>query len=437
MYRDIFANGYVPNYTHWIYHGERHRIREEVVRPLLKEFDADVGMADLMADYHEARFVQGMEVEEEDPEETAKAYYTMMEAAKKPLHENTIVSQLDAISRLIALKSSLGISRDGFDLVLAVVGQLLPEVHFLSKNTYESQRLLCALKMSYDTIQACKNGCVLFRGDHETTTHCPKCKASRYVQVEGSDGSKKQSKIPEMVIRHLPILQRLQRLYMTEESAKQMTWHKNGKRYSDKMQHPADGDAWRHFNDMNPDKAGEARNVRVALATDGFNPFGMMATPYTCWPVFVIPLNLPPGVMFEPRNMFLTLIIPGHPGNNISMFMQPVWDELQRAWEEGVLTYDRATKRREAARPILYCKQRHRAVLCSDAEPDPKRRLGKGRITNPHSVSAAEQLADDGGISGKCSFICRSLVSHMMYLAFTYHQPCGCNIAGPDRTAAG
>jgi hypothetical protein len=205
------------------------------VRPFLEEFDADAGMADLMADYHKARFVQGIEVEEEDPEETAKAYYTMIEAAKKPLHENTMVSQPDAISRLIALKSSLGISREGFDLVLAVVGQLLPEVHFLPKNTYESQRLLCALKMSYDAIQSCKNGCVLFRGDHERATHCPKCKASRFVEVEGSDGSKKQSKIPEMVIWHLPVLQRLQQLYMAEESAKQMMWHKNGKRYSDKM----------------------------------------------------------------------------------------------------------------------------------------------------------------------------------------------------------
>jgi hypothetical protein len=177
MYRDIFANGYVPNYIHWIHHGERHCIRDEVVRPLLEEFVADAGMAELMADYHEAQFVQGMEVEEEDPKETAKAYYTMMEAKKKPLHENTMVSQLDAISRLIALKSSLAISREGFDLVLLVVGQLLPKVHFLPKNTYESQRLLRALKMPYDAIQACKNGCVLFRGDHEialgVTRSCP------------------------------------------------------------------------------------------------------------------------------------------------------------------------------------------------------------------------------------------------------------------------
>ena len=45
-------------------------------------------------------------------------------------------------------------------------------------------------------------------------------------------------------------------------------------------------------------KAMEARNVRVALATDGFNPYGMMTAPYSCWPMFIIPLSPPPGVMF-------------------------------------------------------------------------------------------------------------------------------------------
>jgi hypothetical protein len=81
---------------------------------------------------------------------------------------------------------------------------------------------------------------------------------------------------------------------MIEESMKQMTWHKNGTRYNPKkMVHPSDADAWKYFNAWHPLKAEETRNVRVALATDGFNPYGMMAAPYTCWPVFVIPLNLP------------------------------------------------------------------------------------------------------------------------------------------------
>jgi hypothetical protein len=222
MRNHIWANGYVPNYTRWILHGEPQQVTEAVVRPDLEGFDQDAGMANLLED---VGAVEGLGVVEEDPESTAKAYYDMMEATKEHLHEKTRISKLDAISRLIGLKSSLGISREGFDLVLATVGGLLPEEHCLPKNTTESQKLLRALKMPYNPIQACKNGCVLFRGDHEAATHCPECKASRYMEVEGSDGTKKQSKIPEMVIRHLPVLPRLQRLYMTEESAKQMTWH--------------------------------------------------------------------------------------------------------------------------------------------------------------------------------------------------------------------
>jgi hypothetical protein len=86
---------------------------------------------------------------------------------------------------------------------------------------------------------------------------------------------------------------------MTEEIAKQMKWHKTGRRYSDNLTHPSDALAWKKLDEIHADKAVEARNVRVALATDGFNPFGMMAAPHTSWHVFVIPLNLPPGIVFQ------------------------------------------------------------------------------------------------------------------------------------------
>jgi hypothetical protein len=87
---------------------------------------------------------------------------------------------------------------------------------------------------------------------------------------------------------------------MTEESMKQMTWYKNGTRYNpEKMVlHPMLMHGSTSMRGI-LSKQEEARNVHVALATDGFNPYGMMAAPYTCWPVFIIPLNLPPGVSFQ------------------------------------------------------------------------------------------------------------------------------------------
>ena len=181
--------------------------------------------------------------------------------------------------------------------MLIVFGTLLPEGHILPRSMYKSRRLLRVLKMPYEQIHACPKGCILFRKEHAEAKHCPKCKSSRFLEVDYGDGLKRQLDIPVKILRYLPFVPRIQRLYMTEESAKQMTWHKNGRRYNpDKMVHPSDGESWKHFDDIHREKALETRNVRVALATDRFNPYGMMAAPYPCWPMFVIPLNLPPPV---------------------------------------------------------------------------------------------------------------------------------------------
>ena len=53
-------------------------MREEVVRPHVEDYDADVGVADMLNDYHEAQFVEGRT---EEPEATAKAFYDMFATA--------------------------------------------------------------------------------------------------------------------------------------------------------------------------------------------------------------------------------------------------------------------------------------------------------------------------------------------------------------------
>ena len=82
---------------------------------------------------------------------------------------------------------------------------------------------------------------------------------------------------------------------MTEDAAQQMTWAIEGNRYTDKMIHPSDGSAWKNFVIKYPRKAGDSRSVAIAISTDGFNPYGMSAAVYSCWPVFVVPMNLPPA----------------------------------------------------------------------------------------------------------------------------------------------
>jgi hypothetical protein len=84
MVKHLCEHGFMADYTRWIYHGEADRMRDEVVRPRFKDYDADGGIGDMLNDYHEAHFAEGCR--EEEPEATAKAYYDMLSAAQKPLH---------------------------------------------------------------------------------------------------------------------------------------------------------------------------------------------------------------------------------------------------------------------------------------------------------------------------------------------------------------
>ena len=90
----------------------------------------------MVNDYHEAQFAKGRM--EEEPEATAKAFYDMFAAAQKPLHGQTKVCQLDAIGRIMALKSQYSLSRDAFDGMLIAIDSLLSEGHLLPKSMHES-----------------------------------------------------------------------------------------------------------------------------------------------------------------------------------------------------------------------------------------------------------------------------------------------------------
>jgi hypothetical protein len=54
MVEHIWKNGFMPDNTRWIFHDEAHCTREEVVRQRVENYDADVGVADMLNDYHGA-----------------------------------------------------------------------------------------------------------------------------------------------------------------------------------------------------------------------------------------------------------------------------------------------------------------------------------------------------------------------------------------------
>ncbi|GAB2290826.1 hypothetical protein Dimus_038125 [Dionaea muscipula] len=166
--------------------------------------------------------------------------------------------------------------------------------------------------------------------------------SSRYKVNDG-----KGKKIPQKILRYFPLTPRLQRLYMTSEMAKDMRCH-NDKRVDDGcMSHSADTPQWKEFDRKNPEFAKETRNVRLGIATDGFNPFGNMSASYSMWPVILIPYNLPPWKCMKDSFFMMTLLIPGpnQPGTNLDIYLRPLVDELDDLWDNGVMTYDASTKK--------------------------------------------------------------------------------------------
>ena len=134
----------------------------------------------------------------------------------------------------------------------------------------------------------------------------------------------------------------MQRLFASKETSKETRWHKEIlKPDEDLLRHPADGKEWKDFDIAQPEFAEDSRNLRLGLATDGFNPFGNMSNSYSMWPVLVTPYNQAPWTCTDQSNCMLALLIPGpkSPGKDFDVFMQPLMEDLQKLWK-GVPTRD-------------------------------------------------------------------------------------------------
>ncbi|XXG42780.1 hypothetical protein AAC387_Pa01g2972 [Persea americana] len=123
---------------------------------------------------------------------------------------------------------------------------------------------------------------------------------------------------------------------MSRKTAIDMWWHKvklvDAGEFST---HPADRIEWKDFDRQYPAFAQESRNVRLGLATDGFNPFGNMSNSYSMWPVILMPYNLPPWKCMKEQFCMMSLLIPGPgaPGKEIDLYMQPIIEELKELWK--------------------------------------------------------------------------------------------------------
>jgi hypothetical protein len=79
---------------------------------------------------------------------------------------------------------------------------MLPEGNQITESVYEAKKIICSLGIEVEKINACKNSCVLFRGDYVDLDKCPKCVYDRYKRKKdgGHDNNANDENEPSKII---------------------------------------------------------------------------------------------------------------------------------------------------------------------------------------------------------------------------------------------
>jgi hypothetical protein len=148
---------------------------------------------------------------------------------------------------------------------------------------------------------------------------------------------------------YLPVIDHLRALFENPEDAQLMSWHASveHKKDDDKLRHPSDGKQWKCFDAKFPKFGEEVRNIRFMLSTYGMNLFGDLNSSHSTWPVILAIYNLPPYLCQKRKYLLLTMIIsrPKQPGNDIDVFLEPLMEDINILWEDGVNMMDVSLKK--------------------------------------------------------------------------------------------
>ncbi|KAK9076568.1 hypothetical protein SSX86_004902 [Deinandra increscens subsp. villosa] len=328
--------GFWATYKVWNYHGESLVPEAVVIDDVASGNNMGGALEDLM------QVDTNIEEGNSDPQssEASDDFDDLLKELQSELYPGCTISSLDFLAKLMHIKVKHKMTNSLFDEILDLMRSSYPEGNRIPASHYVAKKTLKKIGLGYESIHVCKNDCALFWKEHASLQNCPVCNESRWV-----DKNTKGKKVAKKVLKYFPLTPRLRRLYCSRHTAKDMIWHSTGRSEEGVMRHPVDGTSWKEFDIKYPNFSREARNVRLGLAADGFNPFGNMSLSYSMWPVLLTTYNLPPWLCMKESSFMLALLIPGpkSPGKDMDVFLRPLVDELKHLWQSGVRTKDAAT----------------------------------------------------------------------------------------------
>nr|GEZ40677.1 hypothetical protein [Tanacetum cinerariifolium] len=245
------------------------------------------------------------------------------------------VTRLDFMAKFTYFKVKGKLTDSIFNEMLEFFQNVFPisKGYKLPPSYYAIKKIFKTIGLGYESIHASEHDCCLLQGDdnkdldfcpgdeNKDLDSCPVCNTSRW-----KDSNTPVKKVPKKVLRYFSIIPRLQRLYKSSHTVKEMIWHATGK------------------------------CTEPGLVADGFNPFGNVSQAYSMWPVILSINSLPSWLCMKECSFMLTLLIhgPKSPGKDIDVYLRPLIEDLKVLLDcKGVETIDVASSQKFNMRAMV------------------------------------------------------------------------------------
>ena len=218
-------NGFYTDYMTWTYHGET-PIRPSPV--VVNEVRGRSDMNDVIEDLIGERMEEDTDLNDGNSDtETSDVndeFEALIDEVESELYPGcTNFSSLDFTSKLMNMKVRNKWTNSSFDELLEFLQSVLPAGNKVPPSFYKAKKTLKKTGLGYEMIDVCKWDCALFWKEHQSLQNCPVCNESRWVNKNTND-----KKVPHKVLRYFRLTPRLQRLYGSRHTTKDMIWHNTG-----------------------------------------------------------------------------------------------------------------------------------------------------------------------------------------------------------------
>jgi len=117
---------------------------------------------------------------DEIPNEESKKFFEMLETTKKALYKGCELSLLLVVPRLINIKCEFNIPNRVVGNMLSLMKEICLPDNEMSATYYSAKKLLTALQLPHERIDARPNGCMLYWKDKVDLERCEHYEGDRY-----------------------------------------------------------------------------------------------------------------------------------------------------------------------------------------------------------------------------------------------------------------